>query len=64
MAKAEFEVKVSLERCLHEAMGEFANQYYQEHGVMIDSIDFAWIKTIGGKNSVCQVSVETSTNES
>lgn len=62
MAKADFELTVSLEAILHKAMNEFAMKYYQEHGVMIDCVNFGWHKTIGGDNYIFQVNVETSSN--
>lgn len=62
MAQNEIEIKVSVEEALHKVMNEFALNYYQEHGVMIDCINFGWHQALGGKNYIFQVTVETSSN--
>lgn len=62
MAKADFELKISLEELLHKSMSDFAMKYYQEHGVMINCVKFDWIKTIDGKGHIFELKVETISN--
>lgn len=58
MANTEIEVKVDATAALHATFKSFAEDYWKEYGVMIESVNFKWNEGFGSAN-VLNVSIET-----
>lgn len=64
MASAKAEVKLSLEKAVHNALRDTAQELWDKHGILVKSVNFSWdsISTVeGDKFLLSQTTVETTT---
>jgi hypothetical protein len=45
MADLEYKIKVSVEACINKALLETMQQIYDEHKILISSVDVLWLDT-------------------
>lgn len=60
MANAdEITVQVNVEGLLQQELVKFINRVHKDHGVMIESIDFEWVKKGDGSGKVISCKIHS-----
>lgn len=59
MAESKIEVKVSIEKAIHDALCAFAQQLADDHHVEIQSVQFDWASRLGRSGIVIAVDIDT-----
>lgn len=63
-AKAKIEIKVSVEKSIHNVLQRFIQKVWDDHGIVIDRVFTDWIDAPGKGKVLNELSIETRTRGS